>query len=320
MGDQAFPWLADFTRAAGAIPVWAAGALAALIAVLLFLTMTRPGPDGWSAAVGRIVIAGIAAASIIPLLIQNGIREHADARRSLEARVSEITVRAMLPGSPLGCLSIDPGSAVNAACEKAVFANATTVSAAVVYVGARIAVLQDARRLERQDDLAGMASMADLRRSLERDPFGIASHVLAFEYGCTAERCDAFGLFSDTDVLKVNLKGRVFEAYVKRYADDWKETAAAVAKAPEADKPAETANAPQASGQPAAMPGRVPTTFDFPSAASIPPVSIMNPEPPRPNVATPETGAAGGERPGSPATPVPPSRPPAQAGEPSPRQ
>ena len=114
-----------------------------------------------------------------------------------------------------------------------------------------------------------MNTMVALRRSLERDPFGIASHLLTIRNGCTAVRCDAFPLFTDTTILQVNLKGRVFEGYVRRHADDWKEDAVPVAKAPDG-KPAGEAAAPQAPGQVSGTPGHMPTKFDFPSAASIP--------------------------------------------------
>jgi hypothetical protein len=56
----------------------------------------------------------------------------------------------------------------------------------------------------------------------------------------------------------------------------------------------------------------MPTKFDFPSAASIPPVSIMNPEPKAP------PNAAGGDAPAAAAPPVPPKRPP--SAEPAPQQ
>jgi hypothetical protein len=51
--------------------------------------------------------------------------------------------------------------------------------------------------------------------------------------------------------------------------------------------------------------------YDFPSADSIPAVSIMNAEPPLPKGAT-DAQAAGGE-------PVPPKRPQGQAASPAPR-
>ena len=78
--------------------------------------------------------------------------------------------------------------------------------------------------------------------------------------------------------------------------------AAPVASAPEQPAP---------SGQP------VSSKYDFPSAASIPPVSIMNAEPPLPKAAA--DAAAAQPKPkaeGEAAVPVPPKRPQAQAATP----
>jgi hypothetical protein len=305
MSQTSFPWLADVTQAAVSVPAWTAGALAALLVLLCVVEFARARAGNWTGGLIRVVLGVIVSGGVVALLLQNGARELADTRRALEARVSEIAARAMMPGSPLGCLTIDAGDAVDNACEKAVFASATSVAAAVAYVDARLSALEDARRLRPDRGLAGMNTMVALRRSLERDPFGIASHLLTIRNGCTAVRCDAFPLFTDTTILQVNLKGRVFEGYVRRHADDWKEDAVPVAKAPDG-KPAGEAAAPQAPGQVSGTPGHMPTKFDFPSAASIPPVSIMNPEPklaPAPNA-----GAAGGEAPEG-APPVPPKRP-----------
>ena len=319
--SQTFPWLADVTQAAGALSAWTAGALAVLLALLCVVEAIRARRDGWAGGAVRIVLAAIVAAGLVALLAQNGLRERAEARRALETRVAETNARAMQPGSPLGCLLLDTGDALDGACEKAVFANAASVVAAVAFVGARLSLLADARRLGGGHGLGGMTSMADLRRALERDTFGIASHLLATRNGCQVDRCDAYALFTDTGILQINMRGRVFEAYVKRHADEWNESAAAVAKvpdkAPDADRQAGDAAAPQSGSQMGTQggsPGHMPTKFDFPSAASIPPVSIMNPEP---KAAAPAAGDVAGETGSAEPTPVPPKRP--QAAEPATR-
>jgi hypothetical protein len=312
MSQTSFPWLADVTQAAMSVPAVAAGALTALLVLLCIVEVMRARTGSWTGGLIRVVLGVIVSAGVVALLFQNGVRELADTRRALEARVSEISARAMMPGSPLGCLTVDAGDAIDKACEAAVFASATSAASAVAYVDARLSVLEDAQRLAPGKALAGMSAVAALRRSLERDPFGIASHLLATRHGCTGVRCDAFALFADTGILQVNLKGRVFEGYVRRHADDWKENAAAVAKAPDRTPDAKPGDeAPQAGAQ-TGTPGHMPTKFDFPSAASIPPVSIMNPEP----KAAPAPNAAAGDAKGD-ATPVPPKRPQA---EPAPRQ
>jgi hypothetical protein len=313
MSQTSVPWLADVTQAAVSVPAVVGGALAALLVLLCVVEVMRARTGSWTGGLIRVVLGVIVSAGVVALLFQNGVRELADARRALEARASDLAARAMVPGSPLGCLTVDAGDAIDKACEKAVFAGAASVAAAVAYVDARLSLLEDARRLAPDKALGGMHALVELRRSLERDPFGIAAHLLTVRNGCTAVRCDALALFAEPGILQVNLKGRVFDGYVRRHADDWKDSAAAVAKATEKpdERPADDATTPQAGAQ-SGTPGHMPTKFDFPSAASIPPVSIMNPEP----KAAPN--AAGGDAPAGAAPPVPPKRPPSAV--PAPQQ
>jgi hypothetical protein len=115
-------------------------------------------------------------------------------------------------------------------------------------------------------------------------------------------------MFQDTGALKANLKVRAFDTYVARYASAWGKSE------PGADREPQASNAPlppvASAGEPSA-PHPVDSRYDFPSAASIPPVSIMNAEPPPPKE---QTGAAGAQPAGN--TPVPPKRPQAQAASP----
>ncbi|MGN6461105.1 MAG: hypothetical protein ACTHLY_07830, partial [Pseudolabrys sp.] len=78
--------------------------------------------------------------------------------------------------------------------------------------------------------------------------------------------------------LKSNLRSRVFAQYVERHRAVWNEPA----KAPHAGETPAVSAAPSGDAvatvthpTPVAPSGR----YDFPSAASIPPVSLMNPEP-----------------------------------------
>jgi hypothetical protein len=83
--------------------------------------------------------------------------------------------------------------------------------------------------------------------------------VLATRDGCTADVCDAFGLVYDDKKLRANLKDRLFDVTVARYAVNW---------------PIRTR--PLASGGPTGAPG---PNVTFPSAQSIPPVSPTTAEP-----------------------------------------
>ena len=103
-----------------------------------------------------------------------------------------------------------------------------------------------------------------LRRSLEADRFGFVAHVLAVRDGCTGLDCKALALLEDSARVRANLSVQTFDRYVEHYADIW-------AKTPDG----QVADA----GQQNAPPPHKMVNIDFPTAASIPPVSIMNPEP-----------------------------------------
>jgi len=165
-----------------------------------------------------------------------------------------------------------------------VFASPQAVAAAVALESARLALLQAAFTLSKHGDAQVMPALADLRRAAELDRYGIAAHVLATRDGCTALKCDALAMFHDTTALKANLKAQAFEAYVARYAPHWGKQAQPtppIAAAPQAAPPAAVAAVTPAERphdtQGTARP--VESRWTFPSAASIPPVSIMTAEP-----------------------------------------
>jgi hypothetical protein len=180
-------------------------------------------------------------------------------------------------------------------------------------MAARLTLLSDGLAFARHSDPDFAVSLAGLRRAIELDRFGIAAHVLAVRDGCTAERCDAFALLDDANVIKSNLKAQVFDQYVSRYAANWNKNAAT---APVADR-LPGAMAPVAILPEAPAKASVPDKYDLPSSASIPPVSIMNPEPPLPKAATDaqaaqdaadkDAAAPGAPKPRAPAA-LPPAR------------
>jgi hypothetical protein len=225
-------------------------------------------------------------------------------------RNAELHVSAVAPGSMLSCLDGAAGEAVENACEKAVFADPQSAAAAVAYTSARLALLADAVEVEKRGDGRPIAALSAARRAIELDRYGIAAHVLAVRDGCTAERCAAFAVVRDNGVLKANLRAHAFENYVERYAAAWNKTVPVAEKQPPA-VPVAAAPAP---------PGHQPVSsrYDFPSSASIPPVSIMNVEPAAPkepgaNAAAP---AATGTDGAASTVPVPPKRPQGQAATP----
>src|SRR5215470_12379609 len=125
----------EINAATGAltIPIWAVGATAAIFVVLMMLAIAQAGTAVAMNTLFRAAI-GIAAVSAGWIYFEHTQwQERTDARRALDERVAALLTRAVAPGSSLSCLNELAGDAVQAACEKAVFASPESVSAAVSY-------------------------------------------------------------------------------------------------------------------------------------------------------------------------------------------
>jgi hypothetical protein len=296
-----------------ALPLWALIAAALLLLILAVLAGTR---GGWQKA----IVSSAQFAAVVGLLFlawnyfdRMTTRDAADERRAFQARLAEINVRAIAPGSPLACLDALAGQALDEVCEKAVFANPESVAAAVSLMAARWSLLRDAVALAAHD-VSYDAAIADLRRSIEMDRFGFAAQAVAAREQCTAESCEALSLLADPARVAANLKERTFDVLVGRHVAAWLGRAPAPAVATVAGQGAPAA-APGA--QAAASPATSSINVDFPSAASIPPVSIMTNEPGQQQGGTdPEPKASQPRK--STATPLPTPRRASNAGNAAP--
>lgn len=281
-----------------------------------------------AAAVAGAALAGVAIVAVMQHAVATG---QAGERQALIARNAALTRAALAPGSALACLDGDAGEKAGDACEPAVFAGAPAVAAAVAFVAERLSILEAAFALARQGDTEVMAALAGARRAVELDRYGLAAHVLAVRDGCTVAQCPPLAIFTDATVLKANLKAQAFETYVARYAPHWAKpgepTPPAAATAPTPPAAAQAAQpAPAVASEPphdtAGTARPVDERWTFPSADSIPAVSIMNAEPKLPKAAEPpepkvdpDLAKSLGANAGKPAEPtrLPPKRPPEQA-------
>jgi hypothetical protein len=252
-----------------------------------------------------VAIAGVAVFAILDRLTRS---ERASEERALLERNSQLSLAAAAPGSALSCLDGLAGEEIENACEKSLFADPQSVARAVGYVSARLSLLSDAAGRGNPDVLAALAST---RRAIELDRFGIAAHVLAIRDGCTAEKCATFAILNDAATLKANFKVHAFNTYVARHAAAWGKGDAVPENVPQASisgtPPVASAPEPLSPSHP------LDSRYDFPSSASIPPVSIMNAEPKEP--ASPQGAHAASEKTGT-TPPVPPKRPQTQAASP----
>jgi hypothetical protein len=265
---------------------------------------------------GIVVVLLIGAGIAFVVLDHTAMHEREASRRALEARGTELATRTLAAGSPLACLDGTAGDVVEGACEKMLFARPEQVAAAVSYVAARIDLLSDTTDFLRRSDAGFDKTLTGWRRALELDRFGMAAHVLATRDGCTVDKCSAFALVNDPATIKSNIRARVFSQYVDRHAASWTEPEAPAAPQAQAEPSTSSVPPPLAALPPPTRP--VPSArYDFPSAASIPPVSIMNPEPKGPPVAA-KDGAAP-EQSVEKKPPTPPRRPQNEASAPAPR-
>jgi hypothetical protein len=315
MSDFAELWIPGFNPATGTLvlPLWSAAVIAALFVVFCVFVLGRAGRDGIVEALSRAGLLLVGAAAAWVVLDATSAGTFAAQRRALDARLFEMTTRAVMPGSALACLDATAGDVVEASCEKALFATPEAAAASVAYVAAQLSLLADGSEFERRSGANYESALGGLRHALETDRFGIVAHVLADRDGCTADRCDTFGLLRDKSQVSDNLSGHKYESFVLQHATEWQQSApsqvATNALPPSPSPP--PAPLPAQSSASAASSKTAPNGLYFPSSASIPPVSIMNAEP-----TGPQQQAAPADAPAKPPTPVArkptPSTPPTQ--------
>ena len=302
---------------ASLVRLWIAAGSAALLVALCAVAFVQQARLAANPAmrVGLVVVGAIFGAVMTWALVDRAdLAGGAAERRALELRAQELSSQVLIPGSPLACLDALVGESVEAACEKSLFASPAAVAAASAYVGAQLTLLANMTAFGREQGAERQAMTAPLRRALETDRFGFVAYVLAIRDGCTAQNCKTLALFRDPSRVRTNLTTAALERYLEHYAAAW-------AAGPEVPV-AEAAQAPAAAaGQ---GPRKSVVNIDFPSAASIPAVSIMNPEPTGP--VQPGVAAAAAANPNGPASSgqrharkqsAPNAAPPAQSSQPA---
>ncbi len=258
----------------------AAVAAASFIAFRVFI-LRRAGRDWMVDALSRaglLLLVGAAVAWAVLDVVSAATL--AAQRRALDARLLEMTTRAVMPGSGLACLDAIAGELVEESCEKALFASPEATAASVAYVVAQLSLLAEGTEYERRSGMSYESVLGSLRRALETDRFGIVAHVLADRDGCSAARCDTFGLLRDTSQVSDNLVEHKYDSNVMRHASEWLQSALSLVAAnsiPASPPPPPSPLPPAQSST--AVASTKPNGLYFPSSASIPPVSIMTAEP-----------------------------------------
>jgi hypothetical protein len=280
-----------------AFPMWLTLAAAGFFGVLVLITLVRAEK---SVANGALTVIALLAVGIAVAATIRGYGPPSGGRGAPGESRPPAAVTAALPA--LSCLDELAGDVVLADCERAVFASAGSTAAAVSYVASqitRLTLLGDVTTASKSMS----PDLQALRRSIERDRYGLAAQVLQVRDRCTPTECAAFGSLTDKHQIITNMDEHRYDGLVSRYSAVWNTPAVPG-----------TASASYAMGALAAFPPSVPTgrptNAEFPSAASTPPVSIMMPEP--------GTGTPAAGRPTPP--PASSASPPASRPSPNPAQ
>ncbi len=240
-----------------AFPMWLTLAAAGFFAIIVLITLLRAEK---SVANGALTVITLLAIGIAVAATIRGFGPGAGGGSASGETASLGTINVSLPA--LSCIDDLAGETVLAACEKSLFGSAELAAAAVSYAASLIT------QLTASGDVAAAnrnmtPELQALRHAVERDRYGLMAQVLVSRDHCTLSECPAFRAITDTHQIVANMDERTYDGLVSRYASSWNAPAAAVATL-----------APSPS-----MPTGKPTNAEFPTAASIPPVSIMTAEP-----------------------------------------
>lgn len=273
-------------------PMWLAIVAAVFFAIILLVSLLRTERSFANSALAVIAGLGVVVATIAAVEAGGNGGGAGDDRG--------MALVAPLPA--LACLDGLAGEVVETACEKAIFAGPDSTAAAVSYVASQISRLS-AHGTVASAERNMTPELSALRRAIERDRFGIAAYVLASRDGCTLSGCAFFRSLTNTAQISVNMNEKLYEGMIGRYEPSWNAPVNAQVPVP----PASASALPLPGTPPPNVPPGKPVSGDFPSAASIPPINIMTPEPPlsAPPKAPAEASAA-------PPHPAPAKKPAAQ--------
>ncbi|MBI5130200.1 MAG: hypothetical protein HZA66_12225, partial [Rhodopseudomonas palustris] len=256
------------------MPVWAAIAAAVVFTLILIIALLRADRSVANGVLGIVTLlaVGVAGFAAWRLFVDGAgpALRSADASRSINA----------MPA--LACVDDLAGDAVQAACERALFGSPETVAAAVSYASTRLA------QLTSKGDVAAankrMTPELDrLRRSIERDRYGLIAYVLTAQDRCVPDQCAAFQSLTDPSRIAANMNEHLYEMTVTRAAPSWGVGSGPLAAA--APVPGGVLGVSEA-------PSGKPVNIDFATSSSIPPISIMTePAPAAPKPAATAAGA-----------------------------
>src|SRR6201996_2120831 len=196
-----------------AFPMWLTLAAAGFFGIIVLITLLRAEK---SVANGALTVITLLAIGVAVAATLRGFGP-ADGAGPTETQ-SPRQVSASLPA--LSCIDDMAGETVLTACEKVLFGSAESVAAAVSYTSARIS------RLTAFGDVASAnrnvtPELQALRRSIERDRYGLVAYVLLVRDHCTTSDCAVFRSLTDRNQVVANMDERIYDGLVPRYSPSW---------------------------------------------------------------------------------------------------
>ncbi len=121
----------------------------------------------------------------------------------------------------MSCLDGLAGESVENACERALFASADAAAAAVSYTAAQVSRLASFGNVAAADKVT-TPELNALRRTVERDRFGLVAHVLTTREGCSLSApCPFFQSLTNSAQISSNMSDNVYDGIVERQAAVW---------------------------------------------------------------------------------------------------
>src|SRR5262249_50708070 len=127
-------------------------------------------------------------------------------------------VMAALPA--MSCIDDLAGETVLTACEKTLFGSPESTAAAIAYAASQITHLTSLGDVATANGNL-TPEVESLRRSIERDRYGLMAYVLVARDHCTPQACAAFRSLANHRQIMTNMDDRVYEGLVMRYSPSW---------------------------------------------------------------------------------------------------
>src|SRR4051812_31280966 len=204
-------------------PMWLTLAAAGFFALILLITLLRAER---SVANGALTVITLLAIGIAVAATIRGFGS--DGANTARATQPPPSITAAIPA--VSCIDDLAGETVLAACEKLLFGSADAAAAAVSYAAARLTQLTSFGDVATANKRM-TPELSTLRRSVERDRYGLIAYVLSARDRCQPGECAAYRSLTDHNQIAANMDERIYEGLILRYSTSWNAPVASAAPA-----------------------------------------------------------------------------------------